>query len=143
MDTWHHLKGHLEPSPFNNLKFDIKNKHFTCLCETNWAKRATTFWTILHGCAKFLHGCAKFLHVHAKSTYTSSSTSNTNSTSNLICTVMRIYSIWFLSSSLSILQFSFFDSKLATSNKLQIPVQTNCIASSIMHLDHHQHYLFS
>ena len=135
--------GHLASSKGSSGTFSLQQskvwhqkKHFTCLCETNWAIGATTFWTILHG-------CAKFLHVHAKSTYTSSSTSSTNSTSNLICTVMRIYNIWFLSSSLSILQFSSFDSKLATSNKLQIPVQTNCIASSIMHLDHHQHYLFS
>ena len=28
-------------------------------------------------------------------------------------------------------------------NQLQIPIQTNCIASFIMHLDHHQLYLFS
>ena len=130
-------RGHLASSKGSSGTFSLQqskvwhqNKHFTCLCETNWAIGATTFWTILHG-------CAKFLHVHAKSTYTSSSTSSTNSASNLIRTVMRIYSIWFLSSSLSILQFSSFDSKLATSNKLQIPVQTNCIASSIMHLDHH------
>ena len=129
--------GHLASSKRSSRTFSIQqskvwhqNKHFTCLCETNWAIGATTFWTILHG-------CAKFLHVHAKSTYTSSSTSSTNSASNLIRIVMRICSIWFLSSSLSILQFSSFDSKLATSNKLQIPVQTNCIASSIMHLDHH------
>ena len=27
--------------------------------------------------------------------------------------------------------------------KLQIPIQTDCIASFIMHLDHHQLYLFS
>ena len=130
-------RGHLASSKGSSGTFSLQqskvwhqNKHFTCLCETNWAIGATTFWTILHG-------CAKFLHVHAKSTYTSSSTCSTNSASNLIRIVMRICSIWFLSSSLSILQFSSFDSKLATSNKLQIPVQTNCIASSIMHLDHH------
>ena len=28
-------------------------------------------------------------------------------------------------------------------NQLQIPIQTDCIASFIMHLDHHQLYLFS
>ena len=39
--------------------------------------------------------------------------------------------------------FFMFNPSPPSSIKLQIPIQTDCIASFIMHLDHHQLYLFS
>ena len=39
--------------------------------------------------------------------------------------------------------FFIFNPPLPPSIQLQIPIQTDCIASFIMHLDHHQLYFFS
>ena len=57
------------------------------------------------------------------------------------CMIIQICNIWFLSSSLSFLPFSSFDSTLTTSKLAANPDQTNYIASFIMHLDNHQYYL--
>ena len=62
------------------------------------------------------HDCVKFSHDHAKWKY-------------------LIFKLSFVISSISFSWFHF--------NYLQIPVQTNCITSFIMHLDHHQLSLFS
>ena len=73
VDTWHHLRGLLEFSPFNNLEFGnkisishdfqpfrTKRINFAWSCEISGAIAAlAAFWTILHD-------CAKFSHIHAK-----------------------------------------------------------------------------
>ena len=55
---------------------------------------------------------------------------------------MRNWKTWFFNFFLPFLPFLFLDSTSTTSkstpNQLQIPVQTNCITSFIVHLDHHR-----
>ena len=106
-------------------------------------KQFTSFWSISHDCAKFSHD-------HAKSALKFSLSCSTNLPSGPFRIVMQNFrmimrngNIWFLSFLLSFLPFPSSFSTSTASKSAQIPVQTNCITAFIMHLDHHQHYLFS
>ena len=107
MDTWYHLKGLSEASPFSDLEFNNKLiilhelNNFAWSCEISGVTVATTFWTISHD-------SVKFLHVHVKSACKYSLSCNTNPFSGPFCIVMRNCTIWFLSSSLVLLSFFFF-----------------------------------
>ena len=100
------------------------------------------FWTIQHECAKFSHDYAKstyiflslqplfifwfILHNHAKFLHDHANIQHL--VFKLPFVISSIFFFWF---HLNYLQLA------------QMSVQTNCITSFILHLDHHQHYLFS
>ena len=96
----------------------------------------TSSWSILHGCAKFSHD-------HAKLALKFALACSTNPPSDPFHIVMQNGNIKFLSFLLSFIPFPSSFSTSTTSKLAQIPVQTNCITSFIMHLDYHQYYLFS
>ena len=147
MHTWQPLIGILEPSKFKEIwkfnisheiwTFHIRYSHFALSCEIiRWAVTTcwNIFWTISHDHAKstyiFLslqplfifwfisHNHAKFLHDHANIQH-------------------LVFKLPFVISSIS-----FFWFHLNYLQFVQMSVQTNCITSFIMYLDHHQHYLF-
>ena len=105
--------------------------HFTWLCEI-FAWLCEIFAWL---CEIFAWSCeislAILLCLQHNSTFWSISHSHANG------------NIWFLSFLLSFIPFPSSDSTSTTSKSTQILVQTNCITSFLMHLDHHQHYLFS
>ena len=144
MDTWHHLRGLPEafsPKKYGKIQFRMSSNNFAqwkmhqhqfrlsgafCITVQNFrmvmrnqflvfslSYNQIFFWSISHD-------CANFPHVHAKWKNT----------------VFQLFFCHF---------FHFFLLILLQlpPNQLQIPIQIDCIASFIMHLDHHQLYLFS
>ena len=120
MDTWRHLRGLSEASASSNLEF---NNKMTILQELK------QFHMIVQNqkCnSSNLHNLRAF-HMTVQN----------------FPMIMWNRNIKFLSFLLSFIPFpsSFFTS--TTSKSTQISIQTYCITSFIMHLDHYQYYLFS
>ena len=122
------------------MQFRTSSNNFTQLCEVeNASTPFSPSWSISHDRVKFSHNhaksvftfplvccnqslfcfishdCVNFLHVHAK-------------------LKNRVFQLFFAISSISSFWFHF--------NYLQILIQTDCIASFIMHLDHHRFICF-
>ena len=147
VDTWHHLRGLSEaysPRNLEKIQFHTSPNKFSRLCEVeNASARILSSWSILHDCTKILHG-------HAKSVFTSPLQLQPKSPLVHFARLCKFFAcsckIEKHGFSTSFCHFSHFFLLIPLQlppNQLQILVQTDCIASFIMHLDHHQLYLFS
>ena len=144
MDTWHHLRGLSEASSPRNLEFSNNMAISHELQQFRMFVRSqkcinTNFHLFGAFCMTVRTFCMVMRNQFSLLPF---SCSQNPPLVHFACSC-EIEKYGFSTFFCHFSHFSFLIPLQLPPNQLQIPVQTDCIASFIMHLDHHQLYLFS
>ena len=122
---------------WRKIHFRTSLINFAWWCEVeNPSAALSSCWSVSHDCVKISHG-------HAKSLFTFPLYVAAKPILFHFAWSCEIEKHVFSTPLCNFSHFFIFNLPLPPSIQLQIPIQIDCIASFIMHLDHHQLYLFS